>query len=132
MKLSRFDVVDLGKPKEVTTLVIGESRSYSEALYNHKAVMVDAASQQIVFDAFIAKEKDWNNSNQGALVISYKGKDINQKGFLKYEEPEVYGKYIPYGRRAAYIGDTLYYIQDGIINAFDYNSLEKTGTLQLK
>ncbi|MFA5635635.1 MAG: beta-propeller domain-containing protein, partial [Anaerovoracaceae bacterium] len=132
LKISLFDVADMGKPKEVTNLVIGESGSYSEALYNHKAVMVDAASQQIVFDAFIAKEKDWNNSNQGALVISYKGKDINRKGFLKYEEPEVYGKYIPYGRRAAYIGDTLYYIQDGIINAFDYNSLEKTGTLVLK
>ena len=132
LKISLFDVADMGKPKEVTNLVIGESGSYSEALYNHKAVMVDAASQQIVFDAFIAKEKDWNNSNQGALVISYKGKDINRKGFLKYEEPEVYGKYIPYGRRAAYIGDTLYYIQDGIINAFDYNSLEKTGTLMLK
>ncbi len=132
LKISLFDVSDMGKPKEITNLVIGESGSYSEALYNHKAVMVDAASQQVVFDAFVAREKDWNNSSQGALVISYKGRDIKQRGLLKYEEPEVYGKYIPYGRRAAYIGDTLYYIQDGIINAFDYDSLQKTGTLMLK
>lgn len=132
LKVSLFDVSDMGKPKEVTNLVIGESGSYSEALYNHKAVMVDAASKQIVFDAFIGRDKDWSNSQQGALVISYKGRNIEQRGFLKYEAPEVYGKYIPYGRRAAYIGNTLYYIQDGIINAFDYNSLVKTGTLVLK
>jgi inhibitor of cysteine peptidase len=132
LKISLFDVSDMGKPREITNLVIGESGSYSEALYNHKAVMVDAASQRIVFDAFIAKGKDWSKSDQGALVISYKDKNVVQKGLLKYEQPEVYGKYIPYGRRAVYIGDTLYYIQDGIINAFDYDSLEKTGSLVLK
>jgi inhibitor of cysteine peptidase len=132
LKISLFDVSDMGKPRELTNLVIGESGSYSEALYNHKAVMVDAASQQIVFDAYISRNKDWSDYSQGALVISYKDNKVSQKGFLKYEQPEVYGKYIPYGRRAVYIGNTLYYIQDGIINAFDYNSLEKTGSLVLK
>jgi hypothetical protein len=94
--------------------------------------MVDEASQRIAFDAYIAKSKDWSNSQQGALVISYRDNEIVQEGILKYEQPEVYGKYIPYGRRVAYIGNTLYYIQDGIINAFDSNSLEKIGSLTLK
>ncbi len=132
LKISLFDVSDMGKPREVENLVIGETGSYSEALYNHKAVMVDSASQQIVFDAFLVKDKNWTDTNQGALVLSYKGKALEQKGFLKYEQPEVYGKYIPYGRRTAYIGNTLYYIQDGIINAFDYTSLVKTGSLVLR
>ena len=100
LKISLFDVSDMGKPRELTNLVIGESGSYSEALYNHKAVMVDAASQQIVFDAYISRNKDWSDYSQGALVISYKDNKVSQKGFLKYEQPEVYGKYIPYGRRA--------------------------------
>lgn len=132
LKISLFDVSDMGKPREITNLVIGESGSYSEALYNHKTVMVDETSQRIAFDAYIAKRKDWSNSQQGALVISYRDNEIVQEGILKYEQPEVYGKYIPYGRRVAYIGNTLYYIQDGIINAFDYKSLEKIGSLALK
>ena len=132
LKISLFDVSDMGKPREITNLVIGESGSYSEALYNHKTVMVDETSQRIAFDAYIAKRKDWSNSQQGALVISYRDNKIVQEGILKYEQPEVYGKYIPYGRRVAYIGNTLYYIQDGIINAFDYKSLEKIGSLALK
>ncbi len=131
LKISLFDVSDMGKPKEITNLIIGENGSYSEALYNHKAVMVDPDSQQIAFDAYIVKDKNWT-SEQGALVVSYKGRSVTQKGLLKYEEPEVYGKYIPYGRRTVYINDILYYIQDGIINAFDYNSYEKVGSLVLK
>lgn len=132
LKISLFDVSDMGKPEEIANYIIGESGSYSEALYNHKAVMVDEASGQIAFDAYIADGKNWNDSNQGALVISYGGRQIKQRAFLESQQQEVYGKYIPYGRRVAYIGDTLYYIQDGIINAFDYDSFEKIGSLILK
>ncbi|GAB1475590.1 hypothetical protein MASR2M70_04220 [Bacillota bacterium] len=132
LKISLFDVSDMGKPKEIANYIIGDNGSYSEALYNHKAVMVDENSQQIAFDTFISDGKNWNDSNQGALVISYGGRQIKQRAFLEFQQQEVYGKYIPYGRRVAYIGNTLYYIQDGIINAFDYDSFEKIGSLILK
>lgn len=132
IKLSLFDVSDMGKPREIAKYIIGDSGSYSEAFYNHKAVMVDSASEQVVFDAYIASAKNWNESKQGALVISFGNKDLKLRGVLNYQQPEVYGKYIPYGRRAVYIGDVLYYIQDGIIQAYNYNTLNKIGTLMLK
>lgn len=132
LKVSLFDVSDMGKPKEIDKLIIGENGSYSEALNNHKAVMVDSDSNLIAFDSFIVRDKDWKQSKQGALVIDYSGRKISEKGFLEYTEPEVYGKYIPYGRRTVYIGNTLYYVQDGIISAFDYGTLEKIGSIELR
>lgn len=132
IKLSLFDVSDMGKPREITNYVIGENGSYSEAFYNHKAVMVDPASEIVAFDAYITSGKSWNDIKQGALVISYKNSDINLKCILDFQQPEVYGKYIPYGRRVIYIGDVLYYVQDGVIQAFDYSSLQKIGSLNLK
>lgn len=130
LKVSLFDVSDMGKPREISNYIVGDSGSHSEALYNHKAVMVDSYSQQIAFDASIVEDKG-RNYNQGALVISYKDRDIKQKAFLKAAEPEVYGRYIPSGCRIIYIGDSLYYIQNGLIDAFDYETFEKTGSLAL-
>ncbi|HZK02646.1 MAG TPA: beta-propeller domain-containing protein [Anaerovoracaceae bacterium] len=132
IKISLFDVSDMGKPKEIDNFIIGESGSHSEALYNHKAVMVDENAQQIAFDIFLVKDKEFRKTEQGASVISYKDKNIEQKAFLKANEQEVYGKFIPNGRRVIYIGDTLYYIQDGIINAYDYDNFEKVGSITLK
>jgi uncharacterized secreted protein with C-terminal beta-propeller domain len=132
LKVSLFDVSDMGKPQEIGNLIIGENGSYSEALNNHKAIMIDADSELMAFDAHVVNDRNWIDTAQGALVISYKDREIKQKGMLEYEEPKVYGKYIPYGRRTLYIGNTLYYVQDGIINAYNYESLEKTGALELK
>lgn len=132
LKISLFDVSDMGKPREISNYIIGESGSYSEALYNHKAVMIDSNSQQIAFDSTIVKDREWYRYDQGALVISYRDKDIKQMAFLKAEEHEVYGKYIPNGCRVVYIGDILYYIQNGIVNAYNYSSFEKVGSLVLK
>jgi uncharacterized protein YqgV (UPF0045/DUF77 family) len=39
IKLTLFDVTNFSKPKEVSTQVIGKSGTFSELLYNHKALM---------------------------------------------------------------------------------------------
>lgn len=131
LKVSLFDVSDMGKPREIDNYVIGENGTYSEALYNHKAVMVDSKSEQIAFDAYVVKDKDWKNSEQGALIINYGDRKIKEKGFLNSKRQESYDEFTPYGRRLVYIGEFLYYIQDGIIDAYDYDSLEKLGSLAL-
>lgn len=132
VKLSLFDVSDMGKPKELSSYVIGDSGSHAEAMYNHKSIMVDPERKTIAFDAYISNEKDRKESKQGALVISLNNQKIAQKALLPYTQPEVYGKYIPAGRRIIYIGDILYYIQDGIIKAYNYDDFTKLGSLELK
>jgi inhibitor of cysteine peptidase len=130
IKLSLFDVSDMGKPKEISNYVLGDSGSYTEAFYNHKSVMFDKTNNNVVFDAYITDTS--NNWSQGAAVINLNNNAINLKGILEYIQPEVYGNYIPYGRRNLYIGDTLYYIQDGIVSSYNYKTLEKIDTLMLK
>lgn len=130
IKLSLFDVSDMGKPKEISNYVLGDSGSYSEALYNHKAVMFDNVNNNVVFDAYVTDTS--NKTSQGAAVFNIDNNKINLKGILEYMEPEVYGTYIPYGRRVLYIGDKLYYIQDGIVSSYNYSTLEKINTLMLK
>ncbi len=130
IKLSLFDVADMGKPKEISNYVLGDSGSYSEVFHNHKAVMFDKTNNNVVFDAYITDTS--NKSSQGSAVINLDNNKINLKGILEYIQPEVYGNYIPYGRRNLYIGDKLYYIQDGIVSSYNYKTLEKIDTLMLK
>ncbi len=130
IKLSLFDVSDMGKPKEISNYVLGDAGSYSEALYNHKALMFDSSSENVVFDASITDT--YMKNKHGAVVINYGNKSINLKGIVDYINPEIYGMYIPNGCRTIYIGDVLYYIQDGIIASYDYQTLKQISTLQLK
>ncbi|PYG89384.1 copper amine oxidase-like protein [Ruminiclostridium sufflavum DSM 19573] len=130
IKLSLFDVSDTGKPEEISSYVLGDSGSYSDAFYNHKAVMFNYINNNVAFDAYI---NDISNKNsQGAAVFNIANGEIKLRGILDYIQPEVYGSYIPYGRRILYIGDELYYIQDGIVSSYNYKTLEKIDTLMLK
>lgn len=48
-KMGLFDVTDPGKPKELFTEVIGDQGTYSELLYNHKALLFDKEKDLIAF-----------------------------------------------------------------------------------
>ena len=133
IKLSLFDVSDQGKPQEIAKYVLGDSGSYSEAFYNHKAVMYDLTNSCLAFDASIAPDSSKSGDyQQGAVVMSFAGDKFTLKGILSYQQPEVYGMYIPYGRRVLYIGDELYYVQDGIVSSYNYQTLKAIDTLMLK
>lgn len=131
IKLSLFDVSDMGKPKEISKYVIGDSGSYAEALYNHKAVMLDGKNQNVAFDATICNEKG-DNANQTLVLMNYSNSKLTLKGTLKSEPLDTYGKYTPFARRAVAIGDVLYYIQDGRITSYRYNSLAKIDSIVLQ
>jgi uncharacterized secreted protein with C-terminal beta-propeller domain len=130
IKLSLFDVSDMGKPKEVSNYILGDSGSYSEAFYNHKAVMVDNSSGNIVFDAYISDTS--GKSQRGAAVFSLGGKSIKLNGIVPCTTPErTNSLYIPYGCRTIYIGDMLYYVHDGVISSYNYKTLAPVDTLVL-
>lgn len=131
IKFSLFDVSDVGKPKEISNYVIGDSGSSTEAFYNHKAIMVDKTNQNVGIDAYLYTEAS-SESKQGAVIVSYKNDKLSLKGFLTSKGSGVYGYDIPYARRLAYIGDVLYYIQDGRITSYDYDKLTEIDSLILQ
>ena len=130
IKLSLFDVSDMGKPKEISNYVLGDSGSYSDVFYDHKAAMFDSASNKVIFDASITDTSGKNR--HGAAVFNFGNSTIKLQGIIDYIQPEVSGMYIPYGRRALYIGDELYYVQDGVVSSYNYKTLSPIDTLMLK
>ena len=132
IKFSLFDISDMGKPKEISKYVVGDEGSSSEAFYNHKAIMVDQSNENVAIDAYLVYENQQKAYNQGAIIMRYEGNELDLKGILESEPSGVYGNDIPYARRILYIGDELYYVQDGRITSYNYDSLKKIESLLLQ
>lgn len=132
IKVSLFDVSDLGKPKEISKYVAGFSGSYSEAFYNHKAIFFDTENQTLAFDADITTDVKGSNYQSGALLFGYQNNQVTLKGTLKADSTGYYGVDTPYARRILTIGDYLYYVRDGQIRSYSYPSLNPVDTLSLQ
>jgi uncharacterized secreted protein with C-terminal beta-propeller domain len=132
IKFSLFDISDKGKPKEISKYVVGDSGTWSEALNNHKAIMIDTARENAAIDAYIGYEDGRTGGGQGAVVMNYDGNKLTLKGILGSKDSGVYGNDIPYARRILYIGDELYYVQDSRITSYDYDNLKEIDSLVLQ
>lgn len=132
LKFSLFDISDKGMPKEISKYVVGDAGTWSELLNNHKAIMIDPFNENAAIDAYIQYENGQKVSGQGAVIINYDGKKLTLKGILESKSSGVYGNDIPYARRILYIGDELYYVQDGRITSYHYNNLKEIDSLVLQ
>jgi uncharacterized secreted protein with C-terminal beta-propeller domain len=129
IKLSLFDVSDMGKPREIDSLVIGD-RGYTELQYNHKAAMFKENQSLVAFPANLSSY-DYKENWEGALVVSYGGNRLTELSRIAASQTEE-GYYGGFGQRLVYIGDTLYYAQGHIIRSFDSHSFRETGSLALQ
>jgi len=123
IKLSLFDVSDEGRPKEMTTLILGGPGSYAEVLDNHKALMLNLNDDMIAFDVSLSDitDKYVKTSFNGAAVI-----EVRPTGSIKVLELiSSEGLYGSYAKRLVYIGDKLYYIIDDNIRAFDMDDFKE-------
>ncbi len=103
LKLSMFDISDPKNVKELSKLVI-DGTYYSEASYNHKAVLADAAKNIIAFPA-----------DGKYLIYSYS----REQGF-KREASISAGSSMKYGynMRGLYIGDVFYVVSAEGISSY--------------
>jgi uncharacterized secreted protein with C-terminal beta-propeller domain len=138
IKFSIFDVSDQGKPKELHTYTVGESGSYSELLYNHKALMFNQKDNILAFDATLqnyssVKTPEMSDYFNGAVVLSYNMQTgFSEEGRIAYKASVQEGPDIGYYsniRRLCYIGDVLYYIQDNLVRSFNMDTLTPISTL---
>lgn len=133
VKISLFDVSDMGKPREIDTLILGDYGE-TELLYNHKAAMFKADEGLLGFCGSAGEEMGVKHF-QGAFLVSYAGDKLSEAGRVEYENP--YADYskdsdlLYTGQRLIYIGDRLYYMQDGILRSFDLRTLTPGLSLRL-
>ncbi|MBM2819513.1 MAG: hypothetical protein HW410_1195 [Nitrosarchaeum sp.] len=126
VKISMFDVSDFKNPKETDTIVIGNSSTDSEALYNHKALLLDKQKNVMsipikgdvkgIFDA--TKPDLQYNSWNGFFVYGFDKYEFVEKGMISHYSGNNFNSiYMP--ARSLYIGDTLYTVMDGSIKMND-------------
>lgn len=129
MKMSMFDVSDLENPKEMFSVDIGNSSTYSEITSNHKALFYNKEKNLI---GFPINTYGSNYREDKTMLVLYR---ID----MKNEEFEEYGKIendrgYSYKsiRRAIYVGNTIYTLSNDRIVAYDIESLDKINELTLK
>ncbi len=139
IKFSLFDVSDQGKPKEIQKYVLGGSGSYSDILSNHKAIMFNLKENKLAFEASLTDNAtDGKTINpqyfNGAVVMSFDvASGFKLEGKLEADPLIQIGspmEFFGYVRRLCYIGDVLYYIQDGQIRSFNMDTLEPISVLK--
>jgi uncharacterized secreted protein with C-terminal beta-propeller domain len=133
VKISLFDVSDMGKPKEIDKIVFGDY-GWAEVLYNHKAAMF--RPDYNIF-GFVGSMGDYDGMFfRGAFLISYANNRLSEVGRIEYDDPytdySVRNEFLLYtGERLVFIGDTLYYLQDGLLRSFNFHTLTPQATLRL-
>lgn len=138
MKMALFDVTDPSNPKEMYSLKIGEKGTYSELLYDHKALLFSKEKNIIAFPITITQGDDYtsNLKFQGAIVY---GIDL-QKGFTlrgQIAHKEVQNGYFNYDyekiiERILYIKNDLYTLSKGLIKATDMNTMQEKGKVEIE
>lgn len=113
MKLSMFDISDPADVSEKHTLKL--ESSYSEALYNHKAVLISAEHDLIAFPV-----------DGGYDVYGYS----DDQGFYKRGHFDTGDWY--YNTRGLYVNDAIYICGYDNITIVDMDSLEHLATLNFE
>lgn len=133
MKIALFDVTDPNNPTEMYSVNIGGKGTYSELLYNHKALLFSKEKNIIAFPISTTGE-DYEVEFQGAIVYGLSlEKGFEEKGKITNLENDI-DKY--YSRnsvqRIIYINDTLYTLSRNLIKATDINTMEPKGSINLE
>ena len=138
MKMALFDVSDPTNPKELFSKDIGERGTYSEILYNHKALLFSKEKNIIAFPIYIREEEGDYRTNlifQGAIVY---GLDLEngfiEKGKIAHREKEKETFSYDYTKvveRIIFIKDNLYTLSNGLIKQINIETMEEENKLEL-
>lgn len=112
MKLVMFDISDKASVTAKHTLKLDED--YSEALYNHKALLVSPEKNLIAFGA-----------ESKYVIFSYS----DEEGFKKITEVDIGEDWN--SSRGMYVGDFLYVVSDFGMKVLSMQNFETVGTVEL-
>lgn len=153
MKMALFDVTDVNNPKEMFSTKIGDSRTYSSVLENHKALLFSkeksllaipinnynsdinvTLSSDNISDSNISNKISSKRTKNGYLVynISLENR-FETKGTITHDTTNSYSYYTK-GQdvRGVYINDILYTISNKYIKANKLDDLQEIVTLKLQ
>ena len=127
LKMSMFDISDFNNPQELFKISIGDSKyTYSELLYNHKALLFSKEKNIIAFPLYSSSGR---KTNSRAAIYNI---DL-EKGFsLKGEISNVTNKYEENVKRIVFVNDTFYTFSDSLVKVANMDTLEVVKEFTIK
>ena len=154
MKMALFDVKDVSSPKQISGTVIGDSRTTSAILTNHKALLFSKENNLIAIpvnnysvDFEVENPSDnidgvitqYNNNIQGYIAEGYEVYSIDtENGFVKKgtitheleknkdQDPNIYlYRTVTHLLRGLYIDDNLYTVSERMVKINKLDTLEQ-------
>jgi len=151
VKISLFDVSDVGNPQEIDKLEIGDRGTDSPVLRDHKAFLFDKSRNLMVIPVMEAKV-DQTKYSEEELVWAY-GEPVWQGAYVFHVSPDTgieldgrithienlddleegyYYYYSPFSvERSLYIGDVLYTISQAKIKMNNLENLDYINEVEL-
>lgn len=129
VKISLFDVSNANKPKEIKTETIGKAGTYSEVLYNHKALMFSLQKGLMAFPVNVSGD-NYKYEFNGAYIYNINNESFNFKNKISHmEDISSYGYSIS---RIIYINDYLYSFSDQSMQVHSIINNQKVSELIIK
>ncbi len=143
IKLSLFDVNDITNPKEIDTLIMGESGSYSIAENEPKAFLFSREKSLLAIPVSIYEKKGGDYpqfAQNSSAVIKADKSGFTLRGYLDHSDGSIGESEYWWGRdyydtsvkRNFYISDTLYTFSSRYLQANRLDNLEQIKRLPLE
>lgn len=139
VKLSLFDVADPTRPTEITSLNILGPSGYSEAQYNHKAIVIDAQRNlvYIPYSDYHYNDTTCTTGEKGDLICNYtyesgiKVLKITDADVQLVKSISVSSSYDQntWISRSVYVGNKLYLMSSVGVTIIDRTTFDKIGSI---
>lgn len=126
LKISLFDVKDELNPKEVDNLKIGSEYTYSEALYDHKAILYVKSKNLLAFtindyNMVVSSDDKYSYTNQAIFVTVDPTGDLILRGEVNLRPKDAEGDYSI--QRIVHIDNYVYLLSDKMFTVLDIDTL---------
>ena len=155
MKMALFDVTDVNNPVQISDTVIGDSRTTSAILTNHKALLFSKEKQLLAipvnnytedfeienssdeYDSIVSSYTNYNKQyvSEGYFVYNINLTDgFTLKGTITHEKTTSSKSYYNVSRllRGLYIDDNLYTVSEDYVKVNRLEDLQEISQLKIK
>jgi inhibitor of cysteine peptidase len=126
LKISLFDVNNELSPKELDNLKIGSEYTYSEALYDHKAILYVKSKNLLAFtindyNMVVSSDEKYSYTNQAIFVTVDPKGDLILRGEVNLRPKDAEGDYSI--QRIVHIDNYVYLLSDKMFTVLDIDTL---------
>ncbi|CDF57486.1 beta-propeller domain-containing protein [Thermobrachium celere] len=128
MKVAIFDVTDLNHPKQKDSIEIGGKGTFSESLYNHKALVEYKKYDLYAFDLYETRDDDsYNIKFTGICLMQIKNDKLDIKAKITHNKVDSIDAYREplYGYRAVFVDNLMFVISTRAISVINLDTMKE-------